>query len=136
MGRTFGPTARPVNDILRRLTVRAWHTYAAMREGLFGDIAVTENRSQPSGSHAGRKPGRLGAAETRLDAALGRLEAALAGAAARAGERDEARARERAEDRAAVARLREENAALQQIRDGVSGRLDAAVERLRRVLAH
>jgi hypothetical protein len=35
-----------------------------------------------------------------------------------------------------MARLREENAALHQIRDDVSGRLDAAIERLSRVLAH
>jgi hypothetical protein len=35
-----------------------------------------------------------------------------------------------------VTRLQEENAALRQTRADVSERLDAAVERLRRVLAH
>ncbi|MSO84966.1 MAG: hypothetical protein EXR02_00285 [Rhodospirillales bacterium] len=68
-----------------------------------------------------RKSGRLGAAEDRLDAALDRLDAALA---------------ERTGDPGSVTRLQEENAALRQIRDGVSERLDAAVERLRRALAH
>jgi hypothetical protein len=118
------------------LTVRFRHTYAAMREGIFGENAVTENRSQPPGPRTARKPGRLEAAEARLDAALGRLEAALDGADRELAARAEALAAERAGDRAAVERLREENAALQQIRGDVSGRLDAAVERLRRVLAH
>ncbi len=137
--------------------MRAWHTYAAMRAGESPraskdaplpergraenprEVGLTETHSQ-------RKPGRLGAAEARLDAALGRIEAALEGVAGelaaradRAAAEAQARLRaeeERAGDRAALAQLREENAALQHTRDLVSGRLDAAVERLRQALAH
>jgi len=97
-------------------------------------------------THLQRKPGRLGAAEARLEAALGRIEAALDGVgrelaarADRAAAEAESRVRvdtERAEDRAVLAQLREENAALQHVRDQVSSRLDAAVEHLRQVLAH
>lgn len=95
-------------------------------------IALTDNRSQSTGSKSARKPGRLGTAEARLDAALGRLETAFDGL----GRALAAQAEERDGGRETVSRMREENAALQQIRADVSGRLDAAVERLRRVLAH
>ncbi len=108
--------------------MRSGHTYAASRGEIFGGQALTDDRSQPPASKSARKPGPLGAAEARLEAALDRFEAALDGA--------EARIEERAEDRAAMTRLREENAALQQTRAEVSDRLDAAVERLRRALAH
>jgi len=101
-------------------------------------------------THPQRKPGRLGAAEARLEAALGRIEAALEGAVREmAGRADRATAEAeakamalaradeaRAGDQAAFAQLREEKAALRQIQGEVSGRLDAAVERLRRALAH
>jgi hypothetical protein len=115
---------------------------------------MTDNRSQPPGAQAARKSGRLGAAGDRLAASLARLEAALEGAGrARAAEAQaaaqalaaaqaqtavetRAHAEARAGDAALMARLREENAALHQIRDDVSGRLDAAIERLSRVLAH
>lgn len=93
---------------------------------------MTDNQSQPPGTKPARKPGRLGTAEARLDAALGRLDAAFDSL----GRALAAQAEERDGERAAVSRVRQENAALQQIRDDVSGRLDAAVERLRRVLAH
>lgn len=97
-------------------------------------------------THPQRKPGRLGAAEARLEAALGRIEAALDGIgremAARADRAAaEARARVDADeahagDQTALAQLREENTALRHVRDEVSGRLDTAVDRLRRALAH
>jgi ElaB/YqjD/DUF883 family membrane-anchored ribosome-binding protein len=89
---------------------------------------LKETQSQSPGAAAARKSGRLGAAEARLDAALDRLDAAL-GACMQS-------LAERAEDEALLTRLQEENAALQQTREAVSARLDAAVERLRRVLAH
>lgn len=82
---------------------------------------MKETQSHPHGSAPARKSGRLGAAEARLEAALDRLDAALA---------------TQAEDAAGTTRLQEENAALRQSRADVSARLDAAVERLRRVLAH
>jgi hypothetical protein len=119
--------------------MRAWHTYAASRAENRREVVLTE-------THPQRKPGRLGAAEARLEAALGRIEAALDGIgremAARADRAvAEARARveadeARAGDQAAFAQLREENAALRHVQGEVSGRLDAAVERLRRALAH
>ncbi len=116
--------------------MRATPTYAAVREGMFGENALTENRSQPPaqppGAKLARKPGPLGAAEARLEAALDRLEIALDGWTIRA----EKRAEERGQDRAALSRLQDENAALQQIRADVSGRLDAAIQRLGRALAH
>ncbi len=89
---------------------------------------MRETQSQLPGSTPARKSGRLGAAEARLEAALDRLDAAL-GECARI-------LADRAEGTAGMTRLQEENAALQQTRDDVSARLDAAVERLRRVLAH
>ncbi len=89
---------------------------------------MKETHSQQPGAPTARKSGRLGSAEARLEAALDRLDAALGACMQTLAER--------AEDAALLARLQEENAALQQIRDGVSARLDAAVERLRRVLAH
>ena len=82
---------------------------------------MKETQSQSHVQAPVRKSGRLGAAEVRLEAALNRLDAALA---------------ERTEDRGFVTQLQEENAALRQIRDGVSTRLNAAVERLRQALAH
>ena len=110
--------------------MRAASTYAAMH-GVFGaawEVPLKETQSQSPGAAPARKSGRLGAAEARLEAALDRLDAAL-GEYARtlAG---------RAESTAGMTQMQEENAALQQTRDDVSARLDAAVERLRRVLAH
>jgi hypothetical protein len=89
---------------------------------------LSSGRSAPPGSTPARKSGRLGAAEARLEAALDRLDATL-------GECAQALAG-RGEGTAGMTRLQEENAALQQTRDSVSARLDAAVERLRQVLAH
>ena len=77
------------------------------------------------------KPGRLGSAEARLGSALDRLEQVLGGIEPARG----ADAAAAAEVAARVARLQDENVALQQTQDQIAGRLDAAVDRLRRVLA-
>ena len=89
--------------------------------GAAREVRLKEAQSQPQGPAPVRKSGRLGAAEARIEAALDRLDAALG---------------TQAEDLGSVTRLQEENAALRQTRAEVSGRLDAAIERLRRVLAH
>ncbi|MEK7245018.1 MAG: hypothetical protein AAB223_03265 [Pseudomonadota bacterium] len=89
---------------------------------------LSSGRPAPPATTPAWKSSRLGAAEARIEAALDRLDAALDGCeralVARAG------------DPGLVARLEKENTALQQTRADVSGRLDAAVERLRRALAH
>ena len=91
--------------------------------GTARETPLKETPAQPPA----RKPGRLGSAEARLDAALDRLDAALG-----LGLRQFAT---QAEEAAGMTRMQEENAALRRTRDEVSGRLDAAVERLRQVLA-
>lgn len=93
---------------------------------------MKEVQSQPQAPSPAWKTGRLGAAEARLEAALDRLGSALDGCVRTLGTQ--------AEDSGLmtgrITRLQEENAALRSTRDDVSGRLNAAIERLRRVLAH
>lgn len=68
---------------------------------------------------------RLEAAQNRLEAALARLEAAVQRAPAPPADSDLA---------TELARTREEYAALEGLTDNVAGRLDATIERLRRLL--
>ena len=78
------------------------------------------------------KSARLGVAEARLGSALDGLERALGSiAAARGGDSADTAVRGAEQ----VSRLQDENAALQQTHEQIAGRLDAAVDRLRRVLA-
>lgn len=89
---------------------------------------MQEGQSPPPATALGRKSGRLGTAEVRIEAALDRLDAALDGCVRALARQDE--------NSGLVTRLQVNNAALQQTRAEISGRLDAAIERLHRVLAH
>ncbi len=95
---------------------------------------MKETHSQPplhTTSPSARHAARLGVAEARLGSALDGLERALdrVETAREAGAGSSAEAEER------QARLRNENAALQQTQAEIAGRLDTAVDRLRRALA-
>ena len=89
---------------------------------------MQEGQSPPPATAPARKSGRLGVAEARIEAALDRLDAALDGCARALAQQDA--------NSGLVTRLQANNAALQQARAEISGRLDAAIERLHRVLAH
>jgi len=96
---------------------------------------LTDNHSQKAGPGPGRKSARLGEVEARLGEALDGLERVL-GAIETAGSARAADVTAQLVERdGRLLRLQEENAALQQNREEIAGRLDVAVDRLRRALA-